>query len=144
MRVILRGDVPRRIFERPVLFGLLSCFALTACGGPSVEITGDKRKTVEKWVTEEYEYRLPLRFDGVWRARGDPDAQLACGQFDAPSEFNGNPRYIRFVYDFETGVHQIEMHRLWHTDSVVSQAIMDRNRELFDGLWADNCQSFQP
>jgi hypothetical protein len=69
---------------------------------------------------------------------------MACGQFDAPPEFKGDPRYIRFIYDFETKVHQIEMHRLWVTSASVSQAIMDRNRELFDGIWKDQCAAFHP
>lgn len=69
---------------------------------------------------------------------------MACGQFEAPPEFNGDPRYIRFIYDFQTGVHQIEMHRLWATGASDSQAIMNRNRELFDGIWKDQCASFHP
>ena len=63
---------------------------------------------------------------------------------DAPPEFKGDPRYIRFIYDFETKVHQIEMHRLWVTGASVSQAIVDRNRELFDGIWKDQCAAFHP
>lgn len=123
---------------------VLLCATLVGCGGPSVEVTGSERQAVEKWVTEDYGYRAPLRFDSVWRAQGQADRSMACGQFDAPPEFNGDPRYIRFIYDFETKVHQIEMHRLWVTGASVSQAIMDRNRELFDGIWKEQCAAFHP
>jgi hypothetical protein len=108
------------------------------------EVSGSERQAVEKWVTEDYGYRAPLRFDSVWRAQGQADRSMACGQFDAPPKFNGDPRYIRFIYDFETRVHQIEMHRLWVTGASVSQAIMDRNRELFEGIWKDQCAAFHP
>lgn len=123
---------------------LLACAPLAGCGGPSSEITGADRAKVEAWVTKDYGYRTPLRFDSVWRAQGEPDRSMACGQFEAPPEFHGDPRYIRFIYDFQTGVHQVEMHRLWTTGAADSQAIIDRNRELFDGIWRDQCAGFHP
>lgn len=127
-----------------VVAAMLLCASLVGCGGPSVEVTGAQRQAVEKWVTEDYGYRAPLKFNSVWRAQGQANQSMACGQFDAPPEFDGNPRYVRFIYDFETKVHQIEMHRLWVTGASVSQAIMVRNRELFDGIWTDQCAAFHP
>ena len=118
--------------------------ALAACGGPAAEVTGAKRQAVETWVTQDNGYRAPLQFDSVWYAQGQGDQHMACGQFVSPPEFGGDPPFIRFIYDFQTGVHQVEMHRLWTTGAADSQAIMDRNRELFDGIWKDQCAGHHP
>ncbi|MGN8001457.1 hypothetical protein [Sphingomonas sp. 22176] len=117
---------------------------LSGCGGPSAEVTGARRAAVERWVTADHGYRTPLKFDSVWYSQGFADQHMVCGQFDSPPEFGGNPRYIRFIYDFQTGVKQVEMHRLWATGSGVSQAIIDQNRKLFDDLWKGQCAGFHP
>lgn len=58
------------------LAAVLLCATLVGCGGPSVEVTGSERQAVEKWVTEDYGYRAPLRFDSVWRAQGQADRSI--------------------------------------------------------------------
>jgi len=139
------NEFDRRSCGRPLAsLALLISLMLAGCGGPTAEVTGTKRQAIERSVSAEYDYRSPLHFDSIWYARGEVTQGMACGQFDAPPEFGGDPHYIRFIYDFENNAPQIEMHRLWHTASSVSQALMEQNRDLFDGIWKDHCKDFHP
>lgn len=136
-----RASVLLRI-EAAILL-VLMLLQLAACG-ESIAIGEPVRKQIKEAVAREYGYRTPLKFGAIWSAGAMEDSVTACGVFASPPEFGGNPARLRFIYDITRHYTQIEMHRLWVTDSAVSQAVMGIHRQAFDDLWTKWCAPFEP
>lgn len=120
--------------------------ALGACNAfnPSAKVSDSQSAEIEAAVTKEHGYREPLKFIGEWHASGEASNTLTCGEFASTPEFAGNPTSIRFLYELDRKHVTIEMHRLWATQSILSQAMIEGNRRVFDKLWEENCAPFKP
>lgn len=108
---------------------LLLAAPLAGCSS-SEPVEEDAQKEARAFFDRE---GYPAPISKMWRASILKDT-LLCGRMEP---VGGGERH-RFYYDLKTHHGQVEMAEVITFDTM-GDAILAQNRELFNGMWDDNC-----